>query len=115
MVQDRGAGARGVGGTGAALCRHTVVALFEDTIDAEHAIVALRKSEHPAEQVSLLSEHVTLEPGDVLLTGTPAGVGMASGTYLKVGDRIDATITGLGTLSVAIVPDEKTAWTPAAG
>lgn len=68
-----------------------------------------------AELVSVLSEHVTLEPGDVLLTGTPAGVGMASGTYLAVGDRIDATITGLGTLSVVITPDERTPRTPVAG
>jgi 2-keto-4-pentenoate hydratase/2-oxohepta-3-ene-1,7-dioic acid hydratase in catechol pathway len=68
-----------------------------------------------AEQVSILSEHVTLEPGDVLLTGTPAGVGMASGTYLKVGDVVEATISGLGTLRVVITPDEKTARTPAAG
>lgn len=68
-----------------------------------------------AEQVSILSEHVTLEPGDVLLTGTPAGVGMASGTYLKVGDRVEATITGLGTLWVEIAPDERTSRTPTAG
>lgn len=68
-----------------------------------------------AEQVSILSEHVTLEPGDVLLTGTPAGVGMASGTYLKVGDVVEATISGLGTLRVNIVPDEKTPRTPSAG
>ena len=68
-----------------------------------------------AELVSLLSEHVTLEPGDVLLTGTPAGVGMASGTYLKVGDRVEATITGLGTMRVVIVGDEGTERTPVAG
>lgn len=68
-----------------------------------------------AEQVSILSEHVTLEPGDVLLTGTPAGVGMSTGTYLSVGDRIDATITGLGMLSVVIVADEGTERTPRAG
>ena len=68
-----------------------------------------------AEQVSLLSEHVTLEPGDVLLTGTPAGVGLASGTYLKVGDRIDATITGLGTLGVEVVADSASPRTPRAG
>lgn len=57
------------------------------------------------EQLALLSQHATLEPGDVLLTGTPAGVGMASGTYLKVGDRVDASIEGLGTLSVEIIAD----------
>jgi 2-keto-4-pentenoate hydratase/2-oxohepta-3-ene-1,7-dioic acid hydratase in catechol pathway len=68
-----------------------------------------------AELVSVLSEHLTLEAGDVLLTGTPAGVGMASGTYLRVGDRVEATITGLGTLSVVIVADEGTERTPVAG
>ena len=67
------------------------------------------------EQVSILSEHVTLEPGDILLTGTPAGVGLATGKYLNVGDRIDATISGLGTLSVEIVSDTPTARTPRAG
>jgi hypothetical protein len=65
-----------------------------------------------AEQASLLSEFVTIEPGDVLLTGTPAGVGLASGTYLKVGDRIEATISGLGTMSVVVVPDSPSSGTP---
>lgn len=68
-----------------------------------------------AEQLSILSEHITLEPGDILLTGTPAGVGMATGTYLKVGDKIDAEITGLGTLSVEIMPDERSPRTPRPG
>jgi 2-keto-4-pentenoate hydratase/2-oxohepta-3-ene-1,7-dioic acid hydratase in catechol pathway len=67
------------------------------------------------EQVSILSEHVTFEPGDTLLTGTPAGVGLATGTYLKPGDRIEATISGLGTLAVEIVPDAPTPRTPRAG
>jgi 2-keto-4-pentenoate hydratase/2-oxohepta-3-ene-1,7-dioic acid hydratase in catechol pathway len=65
-----------------------------------------------AEQASLLSEFVTIEPGDVLLTGTPAGVGMASGTYLEVGDRIEASITGLGTMRVVVVPDSPSSGTP---
>jgi 2-keto-4-pentenoate hydratase/2-oxohepta-3-ene-1,7-dioic acid hydratase in catechol pathway len=55
------------------------------------------------EQIEAMSEHVTLEPGDVILTGTPAGVGLATGTYLKVGDKIDADIDQLGRLSVQIV------------
>lgn len=58
-----------------------------------------------AEQVSLISEHLTLEPGDVLLTGTPAGVGLASDTYLKPGDKIEAEIEHLGKLQLEIVPD----------
>lgn len=67
------------------------------------------------EQLSLLSEHITLEPGDVLLTGTPAGVGMATGEYLKEGDRIEAEISGLGTLSVEITPARGSERTPRAG
>jgi 2-keto-4-pentenoate hydratase/2-oxohepta-3-ene-1,7-dioic acid hydratase in catechol pathway len=58
-----------------------------------------------AEQISAISEHLTLEPGDVILTGTPAGVGLATGEYLKVGDRIDVEIKELGRLSVHIVED----------
>ena len=59
----------------------------------------------PAEQLSALSQHTTLESGDILLTGTPAGVGMPRRDYLSVGDRIEATITGLSRLAVEIQPD----------
>ena len=69
----------------------------------------------PAEQISFLSEHLTLEPGDVLLTGTPAGTGLATGQYLQAGDRLEATISGLGTLWVEITPDVATSRTPRAG
>jgi 2-keto-4-pentenoate hydratase/2-oxohepta-3-ene-1,7-dioic acid hydratase in catechol pathway len=48
--------------------------------------------------VSFLSQLVTLEPGDLIATGTPAGVGSATGTYLKPGDLVRATIGGIGTL-----------------
>jgi 2-keto-4-pentenoate hydratase/2-oxohepta-3-ene-1,7-dioic acid hydratase in catechol pathway len=57
-----------------------------------------------AEQIAKLSRIMTLDPGDVVLTGTPAGVGAPKGTFLKVGDKIDATIEGIGTLSVEIMP-----------
>ncbi len=40
------------------------------------------------ELVSRISEHVTLEPGDVVLTGTPAGVGLSTGVWMQVGDRL---------------------------
>lgn len=56
-----------------------------------------------AEQISLLSQHVTLEPGDVLLTGTPPGIGRTTNTYLRPGDRIDAEASGIGRLSVEII------------
>jgi 2-keto-4-pentenoate hydratase/2-oxohepta-3-ene-1,7-dioic acid hydratase in catechol pathway len=48
--------------------------------------------------VSFLSQFVTLEPGDVIATGTPSGVGSATGTFLKPGDLIRATIAPIGTL-----------------
>jgi 2-keto-4-pentenoate hydratase/2-oxohepta-3-ene-1,7-dioic acid hydratase in catechol pathway len=55
-----------------------------------------------AEQIGRASEIMTLDPGDVLLTGTPAGVGVPEGTFLKVGDRIDAEIEHIGRLSVTV-------------
>ncbi|MNB91263.1 fumarylacetoacetate hydrolase family protein [Pseudomonas sp. B21-040] len=58
-----------------------------------------------AEQISAISQHLTLEPGDLLFTGSPAGVGFVTGTYLKLGDKIEAEITGLGHLNVEIVEE----------
>lgn len=51
--------------------------------------------------VSILSQHVTLEPGDVILTGTPAGVGkgMNPPVFLKAGDEVKVSIEGIGTLA----------------
>ena len=51
------------------------------------------------EQITFLSRHYTLEPGDLIMTGTPAGVGAA-----KPGDELIAAIDGLGELSVTILP-----------
>jgi 2-keto-4-pentenoate hydratase/2-oxohepta-3-ene-1,7-dioic acid hydratase in catechol pathway len=58
------------------------------------------------ELVSRISEHVTIEPGDVVLTGTPAGVGLSTGIWTEVGDRLHGEITGLGSLEVEIVADD---------
>jgi len=55
-----------------------------------------------AEQISRASEIMTLEPGDLILTGTPAGVGVARKEFLSPGDTIDAEIAGIGRLSVSI-------------
>ncbi len=57
-----------------------------------------------AEQISTASRIMTLDPGDVLLTGTPAGVGVPHKTFLSVGDKVDAEIAGVGQLSVSIAP-----------
>lgn len=52
----------------------------------------------PAEAISFISQFVTLEPGDVISTGTPAGVGHSKKLRLKPGDRIRGEIAGLGVL-----------------
>lgn len=57
-----------------------------------------------AEQIATASRIMTLDPGDVLLTGTPAGVGVPKQTFLKPGDRVDAEIENVGRLSVTIQP-----------
>jgi 2,4-diketo-3-deoxy-L-fuconate hydrolase len=50
------------------------------------------------ELVSYISRFMSLQPGDVILTGTPAGVGLGQKppTYLKPGDVVTASIDGLG-------------------
>jgi 2-keto-4-pentenoate hydratase/2-oxohepta-3-ene-1,7-dioic acid hydratase in catechol pathway len=51
-----------------------------------------------AEQVAYLSRHFTLNPGDVIATGTPAGVGMPRNEFLKAGDEVRIEIAGCGEL-----------------
>ena len=50
------------------------------------------------EQIAYLSTIVTLEPGDVVATGTPTGVGMGRGVFLKDGDKVAAIVDGIGSL-----------------
>ncbi len=52
-----------------------------------------------AEQIAHLSTRITLYPGDMILTGTPAGVGMARNEFLKPGDTVRVTIERVGTLT----------------
>ena len=54
----------------------------------------------PQEVVEFISEACTLEPGDIILTGTPAGVGMALDppTYLSPGDTVRIEIERLGSI-----------------
>ena len=51
-----------------------------------------------AEQIAYLTRHFTLYPGDLIATGTPAGVGMPRGEFLKVGDEVRIKIGGCGEL-----------------
>ena len=52
------------------------------------------------ELVSHVSMAMTLLPGDVILTGTPAGVGP-----LAVGDRVEVEVEGIGVLANEVVPE----------
>src|SRR5258705_10089753 len=56
-----------------------------------------------AELVAHASRLMTLEPGDVILTGTPSGVGAATGEYLKTGDEMAVSVGPLGTLITPVV------------
>lgn len=52
--------------------------------------------------VAYLSSLLTLEPGDVILTGTPGGTGVAEGRFLAPGDVVAVTIERIGALSTTI-------------
>lgn len=52
-----------------------------------------------AEQIEQLSSRITLHPGDIILTGTPAGVGAARKEFLKPGDVAKVWVENVGTLT----------------
>jgi 2-keto-4-pentenoate hydratase/2-oxohepta-3-ene-1,7-dioic acid hydratase in catechol pathway len=56
--------------------------------------------------VSYISQYMTLQPGDIVSTGTPFGVGMGLDPqrYLKAGDNIRLGIDGLGVQAQQVVP-----------
>ncbi len=56
----------------------------------------------PAEAIAFISQFITLEPGDVIATGTPAGVGLTKKIKLQPGDRIKGEIEGLGVLENSV-------------
>ncbi len=55
--------------------------------------------------VSFISQHITLEPGDLIATGTPAGVGVFRDppVFLEPGDRVRCEIEGIGAVENPIV------------
>ena len=63
----------------------------------------------PAFIVSYLSQFMSLQPGDVISSGTPPGVGLGQKppVYLSVGDKIELGIDGLGTQNQTVVALEK--------
>ena len=50
----------------------------------------------PAELISYISTFMALQPGDIIAAGTPGGVGLARGRFLKAGEVMVTTIEGLG-------------------
>jgi 2-keto-4-pentenoate hydratase/2-oxohepta-3-ene-1,7-dioic acid hydratase in catechol pathway len=52
----------------------------------------------PSALISYITQMITLEPGDVVMTGTPAGVGP-----LQTGDVVEVTIEGIGTLTNPVI------------
>ena len=50
----------------------------------------------PDEIIAFVSSIVTLEPGDVISTGSPPGAGFATGEYLNIGDVVEVEMEGLG-------------------
>lgn len=59
--------------------------------------------------ISFLSHVLTLRPGDIILTGTPAGVGMhrKPPEYLKVGDVLESEIDGIGKMKNTIIESQQ--------
>ena len=51
-----------------------------------------------AEQIAQISLRITLHPGDVIMTGTPAGVGAGRNEFLKAGDSLELWCENVGTL-----------------
>jgi 2,4-diketo-3-deoxy-L-fuconate hydrolase len=60
-----------------------------------------------ARLVSYISQHVPLLPGDLVLTGSPAGNGMHWGRLLRDGDVMDGSVTGLGAQRTRCVAEES--------
>jgi 2-keto-4-pentenoate hydratase/2-oxohepta-3-ene-1,7-dioic acid hydratase in catechol pathway len=62
----------------------------------------------PVHLIEYISQVITLEPGDVIYTGTPAGVGVARTppVFLKDGDRVEIDIESIGRLSNPCVIDD---------
>ena len=55
--------------------------------------------------IEFIASFVTLKPGDILSTGTPEGVGNATGTYLRAGDRLVAAIERIGDLHSPVIAE----------
>ena len=72
----------------------------------DHGRLHLRDAHKIDEQlsiISIISEFLTIEPGDILFAGAPAGsAGEPGGCWLKAGDRLRAEIQHVGVLDVTM-------------
>jgi 2-keto-4-pentenoate hydratase/2-oxohepta-3-ene-1,7-dioic acid hydratase in catechol pathway len=57
------------------------------------------------DQISYLSTVMTLEPGDIIVTGTPSNVGIATDTFMKPGDVVRVEVSGLGSIQNRFVAE----------
>ncbi|HAS88462.1 MAG TPA: hypothetical protein DCS48_04045 [Desulfovibrio sp.] len=74
--------------------------IVNDKVRQEGTIADMQHN--PQELVSYISHHMTLNPGDVILTGTPPGIGT-----LNSGDVVEVEIEGIGKLSNPVVDDDS--------
>jgi 2-keto-4-pentenoate hydratase/2-oxohepta-3-ene-1,7-dioic acid hydratase in catechol pathway len=65
-------------------------------------------------QIEIISGICTLEPGDIIATGTPGGVGMAFGKMLVPGDTVRVEIEGIGAIENRVVQEQLPADAPVA-
>lgn len=59
------------------------------------------------EQIAYLTQVMTLMPGDILATGTPAGIGAPTGRFLVPGDVVRAEIDGLGAIENTVIAEPR--------
>lgn len=59
------------------------------------------------DQIAYLTQVMTLMPGDILATGTPAGIGAPTGNFLRVGDVVRAEIQRLGVIENRVVAEVR--------
>lgn len=84
-------------------------ALWVNGVEKQRAIAA-EMIYSIAEQIAGVSRFIAIEPGDVMLTGSPAGVGWPRGEKLAVGDRVRLWGAGIGEMEVTIQPPLEGAW-----
>ena len=60
-----------------------------------------------AEMISYISSVFALQPGDVVLSGSPAGVGALSNAWLAPGDEVEVEVSGIGVLRNGVADEER--------